>query len=135
MLAAAEKLSIMEILIRRMVISLDAGKQTLHEERRQERAADVEIQFLGDGVHFNVLSTMDEYDKKNKDLIKYKKGETKHYGILIEKEPHQKDVCTCESFYFGNSDEYKKSHPEAFQCKHLHAARTLRYENYPEKTN
>ena len=105
---------------------------TLIDDKRKERAKEVVIQFLGDGVHFNVIAPEDEYDKKNKELIKYKKGETKHYGILIGQEPHQKDVCTCESFYFGNSDDYKKTNAASFQCKHLHKAREIRYQGHPQ---
>jgi hypothetical protein len=107
---------------------LDAGKQILHDEKRKERAADVSIQFI-DGLfqHFNVIASEDEYDKKNPELLKRKKGEIKYMGILVSKEPHKNDLCTCESFYFGNSDEYKKANPAAFQCKHLHGARKIRY--------
>jgi hypothetical protein len=106
---------------------LDAGKQILHDEKRKKRAEDVKIQFI-DGLfqHFNV-AVEDECDRKNPELLKRRKGEIKYYGVLIAKEPHKNDLCTCESFYFGNSDEYKKANTAAFQCKHLHKARLARY--------
>lgn len=112
---------------------MDEGKQILQDDKRKERSKDVEIQFV-DGVfqHFNVVAADDEFDKKNPELLKLKKGEIKYLGAIISKEPHQKDFCTCESFYFGNSDEYKKANPAAFQCKHLHAARAIRYGGHPE---
>lgn len=105
---------------------MDAGKQLIQDEKRQERARDVQIQFI-DGNHFNVLTKEDEFDKKNPELIKRKKGEIKYYGVLVTKEPHSRDFCTCESAWYGNTDEFKKSSPIAFQCKHLHAARAIRY--------
>jgi hypothetical protein len=105
---------------------LDAGKQIQQDEKRQERAKDVSIQFI-DGNHFNVLAKEDEFDKKNPELIKHKKGEIKYYGVIIGKEPHARDFCTCESAWYGNTDEFKKASPIAFQCKHLHAARAIRY--------
>lgn len=97
---------------------MDEGKQTLQKERRESKAEEVLITFI-DGAfqHFNVLDS---------------EGKIKHLGILMEKEPHAKDMCTCSSFYFGNSDEYKKSHPAAFQCKHLIKSRKTRYEGHPQ---
>lgn len=111
---------------------VDAGKQIEHEERRKERAKDVSIQFI-DGMfqHFNVLATEDEYDKKDKTLIKFRKGEIKYYGVIIGKEPNERDFCTCSSAWFGNTDEFKKASPIAFQCKHIMGAREQRYEGYP----
>jgi len=97
---------------------LDEGKQTLQQEKRKERSKDVKIAFIDNRFqHFNVLD-----DENN----------IKHLGVVFNKEPHQKDFCTCESFYFGNSDEYKKSHPAAFQCKHILKARETRFEGYPK---
>lgn len=111
---------------------MDAGKEIQFEERREQRASDVEIQFIDEGFHhFNVLAVKDEVDKKNPELVKTKKGEKKHLGAIWSQDPSIKDFCTCESFYFGNSDEYKKSHTAAFQCKHLIKAREIRYSNYP----
>jgi hypothetical protein len=110
---------------------MDAGKQIIQDEKRQEKAADVSVQFI-DGLfqHFNIVAAADEFDKKTGDL-KTKQGEIKYLGIIIEKEPHKNDFCTCPSFYFGQSDEYKKANPAAFQCKHLHAARAIRYGGHP----
>jgi len=96
---------------------MDAGKQILHEDKRKERSKSVNIKFIDELFqHFNILD---------------EEGKIKHLGIIYDKTPHQKDHCTCESFYFGNSDEFKKAHPEAFQCKHLIAARELRFEGHP----
>lgn len=112
---------------------MDAGKQILNEEKRKQRAKDVVIQFIDDKCqHFNVLSIKDEYDRKNPELLKIKAGDVKHLGVILGREPNQKDFCTCESFYFGNSDEYKKANPAAFQCKHIIEARETRYAYYPE---
>ena len=110
---------------------MDAGKEIIFDERRQARAKEVGIQFV-DGLyqHFNVITTKDEFDKKT-GLLKLAAGTIKHMGILWGREPSIKDVCTCESFQFGNSDEFKKSHTHSFQCKHLHSARQIRFEGYP----
>ena len=84
------------------------------------------LQYI-DAFHFDVIATKDEFDKKFPDLIKIKKGDVRHRGVLWSEKPHQKDFCTCESFFFSNSDEYKKANPVAFQCKHLIAAREQMY--------
>lgn len=110
---------------------MDAGKEILFDERRQARAAEVGLRFH-DQYHFDVITAKDEFDKKFPDLIKVKKGDVKHRGVIWSREPNAKDFCTCESFTFGNSDEYKKSHTFAFQCKHIHAARDFVFEGYPE---
>lgn len=111
---------------------MDSGKESIFDDKRKERAKDVKIQFIDDKFqHFNVVAAEDEYDKKNPELIKYHKDEIKYYGVIIAKEPSPRDFCTCESAWFGNSDEYKKAHPASFQCKHIHAAREIRYGGHP----
>lgn len=111
---------------------MDEGKRILHEDARKERAKDVKIQFIDDKFqHFNVIATADEFDRKDKTLLKIKEGEIKYYGVIIGREPHPRDFCTCESAWYGNSDESKKANPIAFQCKHIIAAREQRYEGYP----
>lgn len=111
---------------------MDLGKETIQEEKRKERAKDVSIKFIDSRLqHFDVIASEDEFDKKNPELLKHKKGDVKYLGAIIERNPHQNDFCTCPSFYFGNSDEYKKAHPAAFQCKHLIEARELRFSGYP----
>ena len=111
---------------------MDAGNETIREEKRKERAKQVSIKFIDDYFqHFDVVAPEDEFDKKNPELLKWKKGDKKYLGIIIGRNPHQSDFCTCPSFYFGNSDEYKKAHLAAFQCKHLIEARELRFCDYP----
>jgi hypothetical protein len=111
---------------------MDKGKQILELQKREARAKEVGIQFIDELFqHFNVLATNDEFDKKT-GAPKFKKGEIKHLGVLFDKEPTFKDVCTCESFFFGNSDEFKKANIASFQCKHLIAAREIRFGVVPE---
>ena len=105
---------------------MDAGKEIIFDERRAERAKEVGLLFH-DQYHFDVIATKDEFDKKFPDLIKVKKGDVKHRGVIWGKEPSVKDSCSCESFMFGNDDEWKTSHIFSFQCKHLHAARDFLY--------
>ncbi len=111
---------------------MDVGKQILHDDKRKERAKDVQIQFIDDKFqHFNVVAAEDEFDKKNPELLKHKKGDIKYYGVIIGKEPNPRDFCTCESAWYGNTDEFKKASAFAFQCKHIHKAREVRYGGYP----
>lgn len=110
---------------------MDAGKEIIHEQARQERAKDVMIQFVDDKFqHFNVISDKDETDKKT-GLIKVKQGDIKHIGAVWGKEPSTKDFCTCESFWYSNSDDYKKTHATSFNCKHILSAREIRFEGHP----
>lgn len=109
----------------------DKGKEILEKERREERAKDVVIQFVDTNLqHFNVLAEKDEIDKKS-GLIKFKKGDIKYYGVVIGKEPNKSDFCTCPSYWYEMDDDYKKTHAEAFQCKHIIEARAVRFEGHP----
>lgn len=96
---------------------VDKGKEIKYQEARQVRAKDVKVVFI-DGLfqHFNIL---------NED------SSIKHLGVVYEKEPNSKDFCTCESFFYSNSDDYKKTHAFSFQCKHLIAAREVRFVGHP----
>lgn len=103
---------------------MDEGKNQLFEERRVIRAEteDIFIQFR-DSQHFDVLLEDDEGIIEFEG-IKYK---IKYQCKVASKIPAHEDDCTCRSFYFGNSDEYKKANPGAFQCKHLIAGRRHRH--------
>lgn len=110
---------------------MDEGKLELFLDRRITRSKDVAIEFVGNNLqHFNVIATEEELDKKTK-LIKFAKGAVKYIGTIFGHDPDKSDYCSCDSFWYGNDDEWKKSHGYAFQCKHIIAARTIRYEGHP----
>lgn len=100
----------------------------LFEIGRIERSKEVVLKFT-DSENFLVLEPEDRFDKKtgiqvaNKDDVKY-------HGKVMSHVPHIEDDCDCPSFYHGNVEKWIVSHGFAFQCKHLVAARELRYAGY-----
>ncbi len=89
------------------------SKQIFELERREERAKDV-IVSLGSETDFGYkfLTYTDEHREK----IKY-------FGNISQ--DHKHDDCTCQSFYHGNSENYKKTNPLPFQCKHIIGAHEI----------
>lgn len=93
---------------------MDIGKQILHEEARHSRTKDVILKFV-DSLSFLVIK------KEASNARKIKLNNIKYFGRLSP------DSCTCQSFYHGNSENYKTTHPYPFSCKHLMKAKEMRY--------
>lgn len=90
-----------------LVFKMDNSKQIIEKERREEKAEAVILKIVSTttkGFAFNVY--------KDEELTKIK------YIGKISKD-HLDDQCTCHSYMFGNSEDYKKTHPLPFQCKHI----------------
>jgi len=92
---------------------MDIGKQILHAEARQSRTKDVVLNFV-DSLSFLVLN------KKMSPKRRIKLNNIKYFGRL------RPDSCTCQSFYHGNSENYKATHPLTFECKHIMKAKEVR---------
>jgi len=88
---------------------LKSSKYILEEEKREKRSQDVNVK-LGSSTTtgFTFVVYKDDSEK-----IKY-------FGEISK--DHQSDECTCQSFYHGNSENYKRDNPLPFQCKHIIAA-------------
>lgn len=89
----------------------DKGKEILSQEKRMAKAKDVRIVFTTP-EYFNVV---DEF------------GSLKYVGRIRAPKPHVEDSCTCKDFENRNSEEYVAEHGFALQCKHLIAARSVRF--------
>ena len=92
---------------------MDTSKQILEKEKREERAKDVIVRLCSStmqGFSFNV------YKDEETEKIKY-------IGTITE--DHKGDDCTCQSFMHGNNENYQKTHPLPFQCKHIIAAHKM----------
>jgi len=90
---------------------LQTSKQIFELEKREQRAQDVTVKLASTTMHgynFNV------YDKEDK--IKY-------FGEISQDHTH--DECGCQSFYHGNSENYQKTNPLPFSCKHIISAHNL----------
>lgn len=90
---------------------MDSSKQILEKERREEAAEGVIVRLSSTTMHgfaFNVYN--------NDEKLKY-------IGEISKDHVH--DECTCHSFMFGNNEDYKKTHPLPFQCKHIIAAHKM----------
>lgn len=79
---------------------MDAGKETIFEERRKARADTVKIQFVTP-TQFNVVDD---------------DGNLKYVGCVDPVD------CTCHSFINMNTPTYEKTHPEPAKCKHIYKA-------------
>lgn len=95
---------------------MDAGKQQIFKERREQKAQEVKIVFV-DSENFNVVS---------------EDGSLKYVGIVKSAKPHIDNYCTCQSFYHGNSEEFQKANGVAFSCKHIIRATQIRYEGHEQ---
>jgi len=88
------------------------NSKTIQElEKRAERSADVTVRLCSSttqGFTFNV------YNENEK--IKY-------IGNISENHIH--DDCTCPSFFHGNSENYTKTNPLPFTCKHILKAHSM----------
>lgn len=93
---------------------MDAGKQQIFKERREQKASEVKIVFV-DGENFNVTD-MD--------------GNLKYVGIVKSHMPHIENYCTCQSFYHGNSEEFQKANGVSFSCKHIIRATQIRFDGH-----
>ena len=106
----------------------------LFELGRIERSKDVSLKFVDAENNFVVVFPEDVIDKKT-GLQIGNKGDMKYAGRIIEQNPHMDDNCTCPSFFHGNVSKWTDEHGYAFQCKHVIAARSIRYQNHPEPEN
>ena len=90
------------------------NSKTIQElEKREEKSKDVITRLTSSttkGFNFDVYTN----DLKEK---------TKYIGTISQ--DHTDDSCTCPSFYHGNSENYVKTNPLPFTCKHILAAQTL----------
>ena len=89
------------------------SKLILEQEKREEKSKDVITRLTSSttkGFNFNV------YTNDLKEKIKY-------IGTISQ--DHLDDSCTCASFYHGNSENYTKTNPLPFTCKHIIAAHSM----------
>ena len=94
------------------MINLDKSKEILEQERRETKAEDVTVKLTSttmNGFAFTVYK--DDTEK------------TKYIGEISK--DHKSDECTCCSFMYGNNEDYVKTHPLPFQCKHIIAAHKM----------
>jgi len=87
------------------------SKIILELEKRKQRDVDVSVKLASssmNGFYFNVY--------KEDDKIKY-------IGQISQDHTH--DECTCQSFMHGNNENYTKTNPLPFTCKHILAAHNL----------
>lgn len=88
------------------------SKHILELEKRKERAKTVTVRLSSTsmhGFHFNVYN--DEEDK------------LKYIGEISQDHVH--DECGCMSFMKSNTENYQKTNPLPFQCKHIIAAHDM----------
>ncbi|MGI9229921.1 MAG: hypothetical protein ACR2P9_08695 [Gammaproteobacteria bacterium] len=91
---------------------MDKAKEIKEKEKREAAAEDVTVRLSSTttkGFAFNVYGNTDE--------------KLKYIGEISK--DHLADECTCSSFMFGNNEDYKKTHPLPFQCKHIMAAHMM----------
>ncbi len=89
------------------------SKQIFEKQKREERSKDVTV------VLSSSTTTGFNFDVKRND----EKERLKYIGSISEN--NQDDSCTCQSFMMGNSENYQKTNPLPFQCKHILAAHKL----------
>ena len=90
------------------------GKDTaLFEARREEKANDVNVQFIKSD-EFNILD--DE-------------GQIKYF-VKLDLDSRQTHECTCRSFQHGNTQPYLDLHGINFECKHIKAGYNKRTESW-----
>lgn len=92
---------------------METSKQILELEKRKTRAKDVIVRLSSSttkGFNFNV------YTDKIKEKLRY-------IGTISK--DHTDDSCTCQSFMIGNSENYQKTNPLPFTCKHILGAHNL----------
>jgi len=92
---------------------LQNSKLILEQEKRKEKSKDVITRLTSSttkGFNFDVYTN----DLKEK---------TKYIGTISE--DHLDDSCTCPSFYHGNSENFIKTNPLPFTCKHIISAHSM----------
>ena len=91
---------------------MQTSKQIFEKERREQRAKDVTVRLCStsmNGFYFNVYNDDEE--------------KIKYIGQISQ--DHLHDECTCMSFMKGNSENYKRTNPLPFQCKHVIRAHSM----------
>lgn len=101
----------------------------LFELGRIERSKDVSLKFVDAENNFVVVFPENEIDKKT-GIQTHDKGDMKYAGLVIGLEPSMNDNCTCPSFFHGNVSKWTDEHGYSFQCKHVIAAREIRYSGH-----
>jgi len=92
---------------------LQNSKQLFEKEKREKNAKDVIVRLTSattKGYNFDV------YNDDIKEKVKY-------IGTISKE--HLEDYCTCQSFTFGNNENFVKENPLPFQCKHIIAAHKM----------
>ncbi len=92
---------------------MENSKLLFEKAKRKERSIDVTVRLTSSttkGFNFDVYTN----DIKEK---------TKYIGSISK--DNLDDYCTCQSFMMGNSENYQKTNPLPFQCKHIMAAHKL----------
>ena len=92
---------------------MENSKQIFEKEKREEKSKDVIVRLTSittKGFNFDV------YTNDIKEQVKY-------IGTISK--DHTDDSCTCQSFMHGNSENFQKTSPLPFQCKHIIAAHAL----------
>lgn len=92
---------------------MNTSKQILELEKRKERAEDVTVRLTSS------TTTGYNFDVYTNNLLE----KVKYLGTITEN--HLGDSCTCHSFTHGNSENYVKTNPLPFQCKHIIGAHFL----------
>ena len=93
---------------------MDAYKQQLFLEAREKRSSVVTVQIY----EINEITKIIKADVLNEE------GKTK-YHVLVNLHEPLKDECGCQSFYHGNTENYRSCNGDSFKCKHLLKLRLL----------
>ena len=92
---------------------MNTSKQIFEQEKREKKSKDVITRLTSattTGFNFDV------YTNDVKEKVKY-------IGTISK--DHLDDFCTCLSFFHGNSENYTKTNPLPFTCKHIIKAHSL----------
>lgn len=89
-----------------------SSKEIFSDEKRIEASKGVYVQIANIGINHSYFNV---YDPKDLTKIKY-------MGKITEKRTHD-EYCTCPDNFHRNTEDYKKTHSESFQCKHQIAYR------------
>lgn len=84
---------------------MDNSNSILQLEKRKKRSEDVAVKLVSSSIHGFIFNVYKENEK------------VKYFGEISQ--DHLHDECGCQSFYHGNSEDYQKTHPLPFQCKHI----------------
>lgn len=89
-----------------------SSKEIFSDEKRIVASRDVYVQIADLGVNHSYFNV---YDPNDLTKIKY-------MGKITENRTHD-EYCTCPDNFHRNTEDYKRTHAESFQCKHQIAYR------------